>query len=274
MLAQAVGARARLQQGSAARAPCLSGILDAIKASSLLDPDKSRLYRHAVGAALQRPLTASGTAASPAVPCCEQREDCELEAILVALGTFQGKDNANITEAKAWLRQSQQPQMASRVGRLAETRNGKAHPDVTLTATSRPSSAAGPAKSKSLLEFLFSNSHYSARSIRCCKQRIQQPCRSTYKMHPPSISNNIRSYSMGQIHPQQQRLASLMRPFARRSVIKARLMSLLSCCKRSSSSKDHVARPSMGLLESTKMLLPSRLRLARRARWSGQGWPP
>ena len=81
MLAQAVGARARLQQGSAARAPCLSGILDAIKASSLLDPDKSRLYRHAVGAALQRPLAASGTAASPAVPCCEQREDCELEAI-------------------------------------------------------------------------------------------------------------------------------------------------------------------------------------------------
>ena len=168
MLAQAVGARARLQQGSAARAPCLSGILDAIKASSLLDPDKSRLYRHAVGAALQRPLTASGTAARPTVPCCEQREDCDLEAILVALGTFQGKDNANVTEAKAWLRQSQQPQMASRVGRLAETRNGKAHPDVTLTATSRPSSAAGPAKSKSVLEFLFSNSHYSARSIRCC----------------------------------------------------------------------------------------------------------
>ena len=91
-----------------------------------------------------------------------------LKPFLVALGTFQGKDNANITEAKAWLRQSQQPQMASRVGRLAETRNGKAHPDVTLTATSRPSSAAGPAKSKSLLEFLFSNSHYSARSIRCC----------------------------------------------------------------------------------------------------------
>ena len=93
-------------------------------------------------------------------------------------------------------------------------------------------------------------------------------------MHPPSISNNIRSYSVGPIHPQQQRLATLMRPFARRSVIKARLMNLLSCGKRSSSSKDHVARPSMGLLESTKMLLPSRLRLARRARWSGQGWPP
>ena len=168
MLAQAVGARARLQQGSAARAPCFSGMLDAVPASSLLDPDKSRLYRHAVGAALQRPLTASGTAASPVVPCCEQREDCELEAILVALCTFQGKDIANITEAKAWLRQSQQPKMARRVGRLAETRNGNAHPDVALTATSRPSSAAGPAKSKSVLEFLFSNSHYSARSIRCC----------------------------------------------------------------------------------------------------------
>ena len=126
----------------------LTGVFDAIAASRLEIAEKRRLYHHAVDAALQPPR-ASGWAERPAAPCCGQREECELEAILLAVARVLGKGaSASVTEAKEWLRSMQQPKLASRLGRLSKTRNGKAHPDVTLlsdiTATIASLTDSGP----------------------------------------------------------------------------------------------------------------------------------
>ena len=126
----------------------LTGVLDAIAASRLEIAEKRRLYHHAVDAALQPPR-ASGWAERLAAPCCGQREECELEAILLAVARVLGKGaSASVTEAKEWLRSMQQPKLANRLGRLSKTRNGKAHPDVTLlsdiTATNASLTDSGP----------------------------------------------------------------------------------------------------------------------------------